>query len=153
MRPLIDLAYRARRRLLALTGWATAGAKVMVHDRSGRLLLVRNRYGRTDRWVLPGGGIKRRESPQAAGAREVLEETGCRVTGMEATGVFQSKAEGRRDTVHLFSGVTDDTPVPDGVEIAEARFFALDALPKGLSPATRRRLDEIAGRRQPDGRW
>ena len=28
-------------------------------------------------------------------------------------------------------------------EIAELGFFALDALPEGVTPATRRRLDEV----------
>lgn len=153
MRRLIDLAYRLRRKLLALTGWRTSGAKVMVDDAEGRLLLVRNRYGRTDRWVLPGGGIKRGEAPADAGVREVREETACYVTDLKAIGVFQSKAEGRRDTVHLFRGKTTDTPVADGFEIAEARFFAPDALPDGLSPATKRRIDELAGRRTVTGRW
>lgn len=153
MSMLIDLAYRVRRRLLALTGWRTSGAKAMVFDKAGALLLVRNRYGRTDRWGLPGGGIKRREQPVEAAIREVREETGCRIEDAEAIGVFVSKAEGRRDAVHLFRGTTRDVPVPDGFEIAEARFFHLDALPDPLSPATRRRLDEIAGRRTSDGRW
>jgi len=153
MRRLIDLAYRIRRKAMAITGWRTSGAKVMVHDAAGRLLLVRNLYGRTDRWVLPGGGIKRGEAPAAAGIREVREETACRVIDVEAIGVFQSKAEGRRDTVHLFRGRTADAAVADGIEIAEARFFALDDLPPGLSPATRRRIDEVARRRTVTGRW
>ena len=153
MRRAIDLAYRLRRRLLAVLGWRTSGAKAMVFDGAGALLLVRNRYGRSDRWLLPGGGIKRRERPEDAAAREVLEETGCAITAIAPIGVFAAKAEGRRDTVHLFRAMTTDDPVADGVEIAEARFFALDALPDTVSPATRRRIDEVAGRRAFDGRW
>jgi 8-oxo-dGTP pyrophosphatase MutT (NUDIX family) len=143
MRPLIDLAYRVRRRAMALVGWRTSGAKAMVFDADGALLLVRNRYGRTDRWLLPGGGIKRGEAPAAAAAREVREETACVLTEVTPIGVY----------VHLFRATTRSTAVPDGTEVAEARFFPLDALPEGVSPATRRRIEELAGTRAPNGRW
>ncbi len=42
--------------------------------RDGKLLLVRGRGSR--RWSLPGGGLKKNETPLAAGIREVWEETG-----------------------------------------------------------------------------
>ncbi len=45
---------------------------------AGRLLLVRERV--RDCWELPGGGIEPGESPRAAAARELWEETGQRVT-------------------------------------------------------------------------
>ncbi|MCP3735469.1 NUDIX domain-containing protein [Sphingomonas sp. RP10(2022)] len=153
MRPLIDLAYRLRRRAMALVGWRTRGVKVMAFDGDGAVLLVRHRYGRSDLWMLPGGGIARREAPAAAAVREIGEETGCVLRDAAAIGTFVAWAEGRRDTVHLFRGTIADVPRVDGVELAEARFFALDALPEALSPATRRRIDEVQGRRVADGRW
>ena len=153
MRPLIDLAYRARRRVLALLRWQTRGVKVMAFDPAGRLLLVRHRYGRSDLWMLPGGGIGRGESPEAAAVREIAEETGCAATGMELIGEYIALTEGRRDRVHLFRSITADQPDVDGVELAEAAFFALDALPATLSAATQRRVHELAGIRASDGRW
>ena len=153
MRPLIDLAYRARRRLLALVGWRTAGVKVIALDDAGDVLLVRHRYGRSDLWMLPGGGIARGESPILAAAREVREETGCILRDVVAMGTFAARAEGRRDTVHLFRGRTSGTPRADGVELAEVRFFPVDALPDAASPATRRRIAEWRGQRPADGRW
>lgn len=153
MRPLIDLAHRLRRRTMALLRWRTRGVKVMAFDPDDRLLLVRHRYGRTDLWMLPGGGIDRGETPAAAAMRELAEETGCVLAGIGPMGRYEARAEGRRDTVFLFRGTTSDRPVADAVELAEARFFALDALPAGVSPATARRIAEYRGAAAPDGRW
>lgn len=153
MRPLIDLAYHLRRRAMALVGWRTRGVKVMAFDPDGRLLLVRHRYGRSDLWMLPGGGIGRREPPAAAAIRELAEETGCALADVTAIGCYAARIEGRRDTVFLFRGTTGDMPVADGVELAEARFFALDDLPDTVSPATQRRIAEYRGAAAPDGRW
>jgi 8-oxo-dGTP pyrophosphatase MutT (NUDIX family) len=153
MRPLIDLAYRLRRRAMALVGWRTRGVKVMAFDPSGRVLLVRHRYGRSDLWMLPGGGIARGEAPIAAAVRELMEETGCRLDAAAIVGQWEARAEGRRDTVWLVRDSTGDTPQIDGVELAEACFFAPDVLPAAASPATRRRVDELLGRRVSDGRW
>lgn len=66
---------------------------------------------------------------------------------------FESGAEGKRDTIHLFKAIVDELPKVDGVEVIEARFFALDALPDGVSPATLRRIAEMKGERPVDGRW
>jgi hypothetical protein len=43
-------------------------------------------------------------------------------------------------------GVTQTAPRLKDREIVEAGFFALDALPADATVATRRRLDELAGR-------
>jgi len=153
MRPPIDLLYRLRRRVLALLRWRTRGVKVMAFDTGGRLLLVRHRYGRSDLWMLPGGGIARGEAPRDAAARELLEETGCRLSNIAAIGTFVALAEGRRDVVHLFRGATSDVPRADGIELAQACFFAVNALPDGVSPATLRRIEEVRGGRAGNGLW
>ena len=49
---------------------------VMLNDRE--ILMVKNWLG-SQKWTLPGGGMKRGESPEAAAARELLEETGLTV--------------------------------------------------------------------------
>lgn len=146
-------AYALRRRVLAALHWPTRGVKVMVFDAGGRLLLIRNTYGDTDAWVLPGGGVKWRETPDAAAIREVREETECRIADLTPIATFGSRAEGRRDTVHLFRGTTEDAPVAEPGEVAEARFFALETLPDRTSPATRRRIDELTRVRPIGDRW
>jgi ADP-ribose pyrophosphatase YjhB (NUDIX family) len=150
---LMPMLHRARRFVLRVLRWRTRGVKVMVFDAAGRLLLVRHAYGRSDLWMLPGGGIARGEAAEDAARREVAEEVGCTLAGLTPLGVFEARAEGRRDTVVLFRARTADTPRPDGREIAEARFFAADALPEATSPATRRRMAEVRQGRPGDGRW
>ena len=152
-RALIDWGHRLRRRAMALARWRTRGVKVMAYDGAGRLLLVRHSYGRSDLWMLPGGGIGRRETPEAAARREVLEELGCGLDALRPLGVFHATAEGRRDTVHLFRAELVGDPRPDGVEVADAAFFPPDALPEATSPATRRRVAELLGGRVVDRVW
>ncbi|MFL6239563.1 MAG: NUDIX hydrolase [Actinomycetes bacterium] len=58
---------------------ACAGA--VIHDDQGRLLLVLRAHEPSQGlWSLPGGRVEAGESPQAAVAREVREETGLEVT-------------------------------------------------------------------------
>lgn len=150
---LLRVGYAVRRRLLAWTGWPTRGVKVAAFDAQGRLLLVRHGYGRSDLWMLPGGGVGRRETPEAAARRELMEELGCRVGALALVGEYRSEAEGKRDRLWLYRGVTGDVPEPDGREVIEARFFPLDALPLTISPATRRRVSELRGERVAGGAW
>jgi 8-oxo-dGTP diphosphatase len=55
------------------------GAMALIQDVEGRILIVEHTYRRTIPWGLPGGWLKRAESPETGLAREVLEETGLRV--------------------------------------------------------------------------
>ncbi|MFF1558492.1 NUDIX domain-containing protein [Streptomyces sp. NPDC058279] len=57
---------------------AVTAASVLFTDPAGRVLLVRPTYGKPGRWLLPGGGVDSDvgETPRAAAAREVREETG-----------------------------------------------------------------------------
>jgi ADP-ribose pyrophosphatase YjhB (NUDIX family) len=125
----------------------------MVFDSEGRILLVRNTYGDTRAFLLPGGGVGLLESPLAAARREVREETCCRTEALALFGRYESRFEGKRDAIWVFTARTRDAPAPDGREVAEAAFFALDALPETASPATRRRIAEYRGERAADSAW
>jgi len=125
----------------------------MLFNEAGELLLIRNSYGDRAVFVLPGGGIGRREAPAAAAAREVREEVGLEVRDLAPVSTHLSSAEGKRDTIHLFSGRTLGHPVADRVEVDEARFFPLDALPGAVSAATLRRIAELKGEAPADPAW
>ena len=153
MRWAINALHQVKKRLLKLLRIRTRGVRVMVFNPEGQVLLIRHTYGRSDLYHLPGGGIRPWEKPADAAHRETREEVGCSLSGLASVSVHLARAEGRRDTVHLFSAETEDRPVADGVEVEEARFFALDALPEALSPATGRRLQEHLGKRIADGSW
>lgn len=153
MRPLLQFAHRARRLTLRLLRLKTRGVKVMAFNPSGELLLIRNTYGARHHFLLPGGGIERRESPVDAAARELQEETGIQAERLQARATYFSAAEGKNDTIHLFTALATQPPKPCGIEVEEARFFALDALPPNVSAATRRRIEEYRGERPIDGSW
>jgi ADP-ribose pyrophosphatase YjhB (NUDIX family) len=139
----------ARRRVFrvgyrALQGWwlvrrpHTSGVKVVVrhgHD----VLLVRHTYGRRSEWDLPGGFINDGETPQDAALRELEEEIGLRGRRPVALGALLERSSGRRNTIHGFAADTDGAPLAlDEGEIAQARWFAHDALPEETSSYTRR---------------
>ena len=154
MNVLMQLLYRVRGTLLSTLRWRTRGVKVMLFNPAGELLLVRNSYGpRRASFVLPGGGIGRSETPEAAALREISEEVGVDAHRLAARGTYFSTMEGRRDTIHLFTAYADAVPKIDGVEVEEARFFALDRLPENVSAATMRRIAEYRGERSVEPRW
>jgi ADP-ribose pyrophosphatase YjhB (NUDIX family) len=151
MRFLLRLGHPVRRLLFRWLRIRTRGVKVMVFNPAGELLLIRNSYGASHLFVLPGGGIGRGENPAAAATREVREETSLETRWLELVGIYVSAAEGKRDSIHLFRGRADGVPRPDGIEVEEAAFFRLDALPAATSAATLRRVAEIDA--PACGRW
>ena len=63
----------------------TVGALV---ERDGDFLIVEERVGGELVLTQPGGHLEAAESPEAAAAREALEETGCEITATELLGVY-----------------------------------------------------------------
>jgi ADP-ribose pyrophosphatase YjhB (NUDIX family) len=79
-------------------------------------------------------------------ARELAEEGNVTLRGASLLhGVFHNATASRRDHVAMFIVREFEWggPSAPGVEIREAAFFPLDALPPETSDATRRRLEEI----------
>ncbi len=81
-------------------------------------------------------------------AKELREEGNLEMIGRaELFAVYFNKGTSRRDHVAFYRcNVTQTAPKRPDREIVESGFFALDALPDGVTPATRRRLEELAGR-------
>ena len=153
--PLHRLGLRAahalRRRWWRLAKVRLSGCRVFAFDASGQLVLIRHSYG-SGSWMLPGGGIGRREAPVAAAIRELAEETGCTLVQARCFAVADEPLYGTVNTVHLVSGLAHGRLQCDGREVIEARFFAVDALPAQLSPLLAARLPEwLAAARLGDG--
>jgi len=149
---LIRLAYLLRTVVYFFVRPITAGVRVMLIQ-NGQVLLIRHTY--IDGWYFPGGGLKRRETLEAAARREVREEAGVVAGKMELVGAYSSFAEMKSDHNILFLCTDFTTSGKHDAEIAEVRFFPLDALPTDLAAGHRRRIEEfLAGKSNPRfGEW
>lgn len=132
----------------------TLGVRAACFDPEGRVFLVRHSY--VPGWHLPGGGVERRETALQALEKEMREE-GNLVAGdpPQLFHFYFNNRTSKRDHVLLYvcENVRQTTPKQRDREILEAGFFALDALPQGVTPATLRRLEEVAGRARPADFW
>lgn len=115
------------------------GCRVLAFDGDGRILLVRHSYG-SGRWLLPGGGIARGETPIVAALRELAEETACALEDPSEIAVIEEPLAGTVNRVHIISGRARGIAQGDGREIIAAQFFALDALPSDQSQQLERHL-------------
>ncbi|WP_237559882.1 NUDIX domain-containing protein [Desulfohalovibrio reitneri] len=84
-------------------------------------------------WALPGGFVDYGENVERAAVREVLEETGLRVTLTGLLGVYS--APDRDPRMHtmsvVFTGVAaNPEEVSGGDDARSAGFFPLDGLPE-----------------------
>lgn len=121
----------------------TLGVRGIATDDEHRVLLVRHTY--TSGWHLPGGGVERGETIYDAIAREMAEEAGVEaIARPKMFRLYSNHARHKNDHVAVFVIKTWRTCATlDNNEIAERRFFPVDALPEGVTPGASRRLAEI----------
>src|SRR5881394_1978899 len=74
----------------------------IVTQRGSASLLAVVRLRKRNEWVLPKGKLEDGETPRAAAEREVLEETGHRVSVHEFLGTLAYEAGGRPKVVHYW---------------------------------------------------
>ncbi|TWF54601.1 NUDIX domain-containing protein [Neorhizobium alkalisoli] len=123
----------------------TLGVRAACFDAEGRIFLVRHGY--VPGWYMPGGGVERGETALGALSKELREEGNLEIIGTpELLHAYYNTRVSRRDHVLFYRVTVRQTAprLPDR-EIAESGFFALDALPDGVTDATARRLSELSG--------
>lgn len=121
----------------------TLGARAAMID-GRRIFLIRHTY--VPGWHMPGGGVEPGETFAQSVEREVVEETGHRLTApAELFGIYLNAEISRRDHVALFvcRNFEKEREFRPNHEIAEAGWFDIDALPEGVGRGTRRRIAEI----------
>lgn len=132
----------------------TFGVRAVVLNEQGEVLLIRHTY--VPGWHFPGGGVEVGETAELSLERELVEEAGLVATERPILhGLFFNRGVSRRDHVAVYvlrRFRIESIKQPDR-EIAEAGFFALDRLPEGTTPATRRRLAEILSGQRPAKEW
>ncbi|MFI0422523.1 NUDIX hydrolase [Spongiactinospora sp. 9N601] len=130
----------------------------VVFDDDGRLLLIRRGHPPGEGlWSLPGGRVEPGESDQRAVVRELLEETGLRVSVVRLAGTVERP--GGPGVVYVIrdylAAPAGDTALTAGDDAADARWVPvpeLDRLP--MSPGVLDALREwglIGGRSSATG--
>lgn len=150
--PLFAIARALMRTYWRLTRPLTAGARVMVIDDADQVLLVRHTY--MPGWFLPGGGVERGETMRQAAERELREEVGVLASEpLSFFGLYANFKEFKSDHVALYVLRAYEVQPRPNREIAEFGFFGADALPDGVTAATRSRIEEVMHGRVPPDYW
>jgi 8-oxo-dGTP pyrophosphatase MutT (NUDIX family) len=136
---LARLFYAIARLRWRVTRPITLGVRLIL-EKDHAVLLVKHTY--QAQWYLPGGGVKRGETLEEATRREAAEEIGATLGRLRLFGVYTNFYEHKSDHVVIFA--CDDFTLTGrtDAEIERFDFFGLDDLPAGLSPGTRRRIQE-----------
>lgn len=140
-------------RYFLLTRSMTLGVRAACFDDQGRIFLVRHTY--LPGWYLPGGGVERGETVQAALAKELREEGNLEILGRpQLFSSYFNRNASKRDHVLLYRVDVRQISVrlPDK-EIAESGFYYLDALPEGITKSTLKRLKELSGKTEVEDYW
>jgi ADP-ribose pyrophosphatase YjhB (NUDIX family) len=118
----------------------TLGVKALLVS-GDDIVLVRHTY--QPGWLLPGGGIRRRETPEEAVRRECGEELGATMGALELFCVCSRFRDGKSDHITVFLCRSFSLGKKSDFEIDDYRLFPLAELPAGASPGTRRRVREL----------
>lgn len=150
MRLLIKIAQCIRRVYWYIFRPTTYGVKGLLID-DDKVLLIKNLYDNL--LYLPGGGVKKNETPEQALCRELKEETGLDVKKFHLVGKYTNQKEYKKDNILLF--YIDEYKFTDnkkGAEIDSVNFYPLNKLPGNISPVTLKRI-KVNPKNLEEGVW
>ena len=127
-----------RRPLSGLLAWGVrltvprqrVGVALVTFNENEEILLLRHVFHTSHPWGLPGGWLGRNESPESGLARELREETGREL--IVGPPIQTAHERSPSHIVMAYLGWLQPGPVRLNAEIIEARWFALDQLPRPL---------------------
>jgi len=119
----------------------TVTAAAIVVDGQGKVLLLKHRFRPGTGWGIPGGFVEAGEQPDEGVRRELREEVGLELAGVEVvtTRAFQKP----RQIEIVFRCSPKGDASPQSIEIRKASWFSIDALPEGLPVDQRRLLKDV----------
>ena len=147
-----------RRETYKLFKIKTRGVRVLLFKKD-KILLVRHRYN--DLWVMPGGKIDHKDSPELAARKELEEEVGIIAENFDyQLGVYKNNIKGKDDTVYVYV-LTHFKKIEDFkrtflnfIEIKDSKWFYILDLPENTSSATMDRITELKqGLKNQKGDW
>ena len=109
-------------------------------DERGRVLLLKHRFWKDQRWGLPGGLARYGETLAETLRRELQEEAGIEVA---AEKLLQVNTTPGRLMEFILLAKTSGLPTAKSPEIMDARFWDLTDLPENLQPGHRKLLGEF----------
>jgi ADP-ribose pyrophosphatase YjhB (NUDIX family) len=118
----------------------TVTAAAIVVDQQGRVLLLKHRFRPGTGWGIPGGFIEGGEQPVEGVRRELREEVGLEIGGVEllTTRAFHKP----RQIEIVFRCHPHGDASPQSIEIRKASWFSIDTLPEGLPEDQRQLIKE-----------
>lgn len=120
------------------------GVRLMLFNKKGEVLLIKHSY--RPGYYFPGGGVNKGELLYEAATRELWEETGLQVKNWELFGVYRYFEESKDDTIIVLAShtIVDERDLKiDELEIIEAGWYHIDALPAGITPHHVLRIQEL----------
>lgn len=115
------------------------GAGALFLNEKDEVLIVKPSY--RDYWLIVGGVVDDNESPKEACIREIREEIGFDVQGIEFLSVdyvFNHDERGERLLFIFFGGVLNDSEIKniklDGKEIIDYKFIKIEEATAYLNP-------------------
>jgi len=148
----LDRLQYLRAGLKGLIAPVSLGVCAIATAADGRVLLVRHTY--RPGWYLPGGGVQRFETGEAAVMRELAEEVGLVRADAPVLFGFYLRRNGRHsDYIAVYTVKDTVAEFHANAEIAELRFADPNAPPEGTSAGTLRRLAEFVAKTNRSAEW